>query len=63
MWCTSANIHYALEVIEAWGFTNKAHATWVKDKTGLGLVFRNKYATRGNMPGPQYQSPRPPGHG
>jgi N6-adenosine-specific RNA methylase IME4 len=62
LWCTSANIEVALEVIKAWGFTYKAHAVWVKDKSGLGLVFRNKhepllYATRGNMPGPQYQPP------
>jgi N6-adenosine-specific RNA methylase IME4 len=35
---------------------------WVKDKLGLGFVFRNKhevllYGTRGNMPAPQYQPP------
>ncbi len=62
LWCTSANIALALEVMAAWGFTYKAHAVWVKDKSGTGLVFRNKhepllYGTRGNMPGPQYQPP------
>jgi len=48
--------------MEAWGFTYKAQAVWIKDRTGLGLVFRNRhevllYGTRGNMPGPQYQPP------
>jgi len=62
LWCTSANLPYALEVMVAWGFEYKTHAVWVKDKSGLGLVFRNKhevllYGTRGRMPGPQYQPP------
>lgn len=48
--------------MRAWSFDYKAHAVWVKDKSGLGLVFRNKhevllYGTRGNMPGPQFQPP------
>lgn len=60
LWCTSSNIELALEVVEAWGFTYKTHAVWVKDSSGLGLVFRNRhelllYGTRGQMPGPQYQ--------
>jgi len=60
LWCTSANIEMALGVMAAWGFTYKAHAVWVKDRSGTGLVFRNRhepllYGTRGNMPGPQYQ--------
>jgi len=62
LWCTSANIEMALEVMKAWGFTYKAHAVWDKGIAGLGLVFRNRhepllYGTRGNMPGPQYQPP------
>lgn len=62
LWCTSANLVSALEVMAAWGFTYKTHVVWVKDKSGLGLVFRNRhelllYGTRGNMPGPQYQPP------
>ena len=62
MWCTSANLRMALDVVEAWGFTYKAHAVWVKDRAGTGLVFRNRhepliYATRGKMPGPQFQAP------
>lgn len=60
MWCTSANIELALQVMQAWGFTYKAHAVWVKDRSGTGLIFRNRhepllYGTRGNMPGPQRQ--------
>jgi N6-adenosine-specific RNA methylase IME4 len=60
LWCTSSNIERALAVMSGWGFTYKTQAVWVKDRTGLGLVFRNKhevllYGTRGAMPGPQYQ--------
>lgn len=65
LWCTSANIVSALEVMQAWGFAYKAQAVWVKFKdghaqTGTGLVFRNAhevllYGTRGDMPGPQHQ--------
>jgi N6-adenosine-specific RNA methylase IME4 len=62
MWCTSANIQFALEVMEAWGFNYKAQAIWDKEASGMGLVFRNQhepllYGTRGNMPGPQHQPP------
>jgi N6-adenosine-specific RNA methylase IME4 len=62
LWCTSANMELALGVMRAWGFEYKAHAVWVKDKLGLGYVFRNKhevllYGTRGNMPAPQIQPP------
>ena len=62
LWCTSSNLDRALDVIDGWGFTFKSSAVWVKDHTGLGLVFRNQhevllYGTRGNMPGPQYQPP------
>jgi N6-adenosine-specific RNA methylase IME4 len=62
LWCTSSNIVRALEVMLAWGFTYKSQAVWVKDRSGLGLVFRNQhevllYGTKGAMPGPQYQPP------
>jgi N6-adenosine-specific RNA methylase IME4 len=62
LWCTSSNIERALSVMSAWSFVYKTQAVWVKDKTGLGLVFRNQhevllYGTRGKMPGPQYQPP------
>jgi N6-adenosine-specific RNA methylase IME4 len=60
LWATAANLPYALEVMRAWDFTYKAQAVWVKDKSGLGLVFRNQhevllYGSRGAMPGPRYQ--------
>jgi N6-adenosine-specific RNA methylase IME4 len=60
LWCTSSNLQRALAILEGWGFTFKSSAVWVKDKSGLGLVFRNQhevllYGTKGNMPGPQYQ--------
>jgi N6-adenosine-specific RNA methylase IME4 len=71
LWCTSSNLHLALDVMAAWDFEFKSSAVWVKAATpdgaalgrfGLGLVFRNMheillYGTRGNMPGPQYQPP------
>ena len=68
MWCTSSNLERALGILDAWGFTFKSSAVWVKlgpegkPISGLGFVFRNMheillYGTRGNMPGPQYQPP------
>jgi N6-adenosine-specific RNA methylase IME4 len=59
MWCTSSNIHRALKIIPAWGFEFGTSAVWVKDKIGLGYIFRERhelllYASRGNMPMPQY---------
>lgn len=62
MWCTSANLCRALGILAQWGFTYKTHAVWDKERTGTGLVFRNRhelllYGTRGHMPGPQYQPP------
>jgi N6-adenosine-specific RNA methylase IME4 len=68
MWCTSSNIDRALAIMQAWKFTYKSQAVWIKlgpdgkPISGLGLVFRNVhevllYGTRGAMPGPQYQPP------
>ena len=62
LWCTSSNIHRALGVMAAWDFEFKTSAVWIKDRSGLGLVFRNQhevllYGTRGDMPGPQFQPP------
>jgi N6-adenosine-specific RNA methylase IME4 len=66
MWCTSSNVHRALDVLSVWGFEFKSSAVWVKlTRDGeiwpsTGLVFRNchelfLYGTKGNMPGPQWQ--------
>jgi N6-adenosine-specific RNA methylase IME4 len=62
LWCTSSNIRRAFEIMEAWDFEYKSQAVWIKDKIGLGLIFRNQhevllYGTRGAMPGPQHQPP------
>jgi N6-adenosine-specific RNA methylase IME4 len=68
MWCTSSNQPRAEAVLEALDYEFKSSAVWVKlgedgkPISGLGLIFRNMhevllYATRGNMPGPQYQPP------
>jgi hypothetical protein len=62
LWCTSSNVARALDIMAAWDFEFKASAVWVKDRPGLGLVFRNQhelllYGTRGAMPGPQVQHP------
>jgi N6-adenosine-specific RNA methylase IME4 len=63
LWCTSSNIPLALRVMEAWGFTFKSSAVWVKDKEGTGQIFRNwhevlLYGTRGKKwPGPLYLPP------
>jgi len=60
LWCTSSNMFRAGDVMKAWGFEFKSSAVWDKQKTGLGLVFRNQhevllYGTKGSMPGPQFQ--------
>ena len=62
LWCTSSNIPLALKVMEGWGFSFRTSAVWVKDKQGMGLIFRNwhevlLYGSRGNMPGPLYIPP------
>jgi N6-adenosine-specific RNA methylase IME4 len=59
LWCTSSNLAVALRVMEAWGFTFKTSAVWVKDKPGTGLIFRNRhelllYGSRGEMPAPMF---------
>jgi N6-adenosine-specific RNA methylase IME4 len=62
LWCTSANIVRALEVMQRWGFTYKSQAVWDKERFGTGLIFLNQhevllYGTRGDMPAPQYRPP------
>jgi N6-adenosine-specific RNA methylase IME4 len=62
LWATSSNLHRAQDVMYEWGFDFKSSAVWVKDKSGLGLVFRNQhelllYGTSSSMPGPQWQPP------
>jgi N6-adenosine-specific RNA methylase IME4 len=59
MWCTSANILRALNVMARIGFTYKTHATWDKEKIGTGIIYRNQhevllYGSRGEPAGPLY---------
>jgi N6-adenosine-specific RNA methylase IME4 len=41
LWATVPMLPEALEVLEAWGFTYKSHAVWLKDRAGTGYWFRN----------------------
>lgn len=58
MWATSPKLIEAMQVIEAWGFTYKTCAVWVKDKIGMGYYFRQQHelllvASKGNPPIPE----------
>lgn len=57
MWATSPKLAEAMSVIEAWGFTYRSSAVWVKPQLGMGYYFRQQHelllvATRGDMPAP-----------
>lgn len=57
LWATTPKLAEAMRVIEAWGFTYRSGAVWVKDKIGMGYYFRQRHellliATRGNPPTP-----------
>jgi N6-adenosine-specific RNA methylase IME4 len=43
MWTTSPKLSESLEVMEAWGFTYRTCAVWVKDKIGMGYYFRQQH--------------------
>jgi N6-adenosine-specific RNA methylase IME4 len=71
MWATSPKLAEAIRVVEAWGFTYRSSAVWVKPQLGMGYYFRQQHelllvATRGSMPAPApgdrprsvYESPR-----
>jgi N6-adenosine-specific RNA methylase IME4 len=58
MWATSPKLAEAMRVIEAWGFTYRTCAVWVKDKIGMGYYVRQQHellliAARGELPVPQ----------
>lgn len=42
LWTTNSHIHLALHCLEAWGFTYKTMATWVKTQFGLGYWLRGQ---------------------
>jgi N6-adenosine-specific RNA methylase IME4 len=57
LWATSPKLAEAMRVVEAWGFTYRTCAVWVKDKIGMGYYYRQRHelllvATRGSMPTP-----------
>ena len=57
LWATSPKLLEAMHVIDAWGFTYRTCAVWVKDKIGMGYYFRQQHelllvATRGTPPTP-----------
>jgi N6-adenosine-specific RNA methylase IME4 len=64
LWATSPKLAEAMQVIEAWGFTYRTCAVWVKDKIGMGYYFRQQHelvlvAARGSLPVPP-EAVRPP---
>lgn len=57
LWATSPKLAEAMSVIDAWGFTYRSSAVWVKPQLGMGYYFRQQHeillvATRGEMPAP-----------
>jgi N6-adenosine-specific RNA methylase IME4 len=57
LWATSPKLTEALEVMDAWGFTYRTCAVWVKDKIGMGYYFRQQHelllvGKRGTLPVP-----------
>jgi N6-adenosine-specific RNA methylase IME4/ParB-like chromosome segregation protein Spo0J len=57
MWATSSHLGDAVDLVQAWGFTLKTTAVWVKPSIGLGYLLRNRHelllvASKGNIPGP-----------
>lgn len=41
-WTTHRFMRHALDMLEAWGFEEKAILTWVKDRMGIGRWLRSK---------------------
>jgi N6-adenosine-specific RNA methylase IME4 len=57
LWSPSPKLAAAMEVIDAWGFTQRTSMVWVKDVPGLGYYARQRHeflliATRGHPPPP-----------
>ena len=57
LWATVPMLIDAIRVMEAWGFTYKTHAVWVKDRVGTGYWFRNQHeilllGVKGVIPSP-----------
>jgi N6-adenosine-specific RNA methylase IME4 len=43
MWATNPKLKEALELMEAWGFSYRTNAVWVKDRIGMGYYFRGAH--------------------
>lgn len=52
LWTTTQKLGDAIALVDAWGFTVKSGAVWIKDSIGMGYWFRGRHelvilATRG----------------
>ena len=56
LWATSPKLAEAMQVVEAWGFTYRTCAVWVKDRIGMGYYFRQRHELLlvGNARSPWY---------
>ena len=57
LWATAPLLMKTNLVLEAWGFTYRTNAVWIKDQIGTGYHFRNRHelllvAKRGELPPP-----------
>lgn len=57
LWATSPLLPEAMRVMDSWGFKYKTCAVWVKDRIGMGYVFRQRHelllvGVRGSPPTP-----------
>ena len=43
LWATSPKLAEAMDVVEAWGFSYRTCAVWVKDRIGMGYYFRQRH--------------------
>lgn len=62
LWTTSPKLHEAMQVLEAWNFTYKTCAVWVKNRPITGYYFRQQHellliATKGKgIPTPKAEN-------
>ena len=42
LWTTQKHLRYAFDILDGWGFEDKAILTWVKNKMGTGSWLRSK---------------------
>lgn len=57
LWSTSPKLAEAMTVIDAWAFTYRTCAVWMKPQIGMGYYYRQQHelllvATKGDMPVP-----------